>query len=98
MLEPLMDICSRQIFIILFCLKKKSPKVKQSKFIVILDFLGYFTIISNIQTYTGFIVERSLAGFLQIGQKCCIMAAKKPRIILFVWKKLFIYIKALESF
>ena len=34
-----------------------------------LDFLGYFNIISNIQTYTGIIVECSLVGFLQIWTK-----------------------------
>ena len=43
MLEPLMNIfCSRQIFVILFCLKKKYVKVKQSEYIIIWDFLGYF--------------------------------------------------------
>ena len=43
MLEPLMNIfCSRQIFVILFCLKKKQLKVKQSEYIIIWDVLGYF--------------------------------------------------------
>ena len=40
--------------VILFSLKKKYLKVKKSEYIIILDFLGYFTIISNIQKYTGF--------------------------------------------
>jgi len=35
-------------------LRKKQLRVKKSEYIIILDLLGYFTIISSIQTYTGF--------------------------------------------
>ena len=50
MLEPLMNVCWRQIFAILFCLKRNNwrlSKASTSWF----DILGYFTIFSSIQTH-----------------------------------------------
>ena len=50
LLEPLMNVCWRQIFAILFCLKRNNwrlSKASTSWF----DILGYFTIFSSIQTY-----------------------------------------------
>ena len=50
MLEPLMNVCWRQIFAILFCLKRNNWRL--SKAITSwFDIVGYFTIFSSIQTY-----------------------------------------------
>ena len=51
--------------VILFSLKKKYLKVKKSEYIIILDFLGYFTIISSIQTYTRMACTKNMQ------RNCC---------------------------